>query len=452
MSWPNVYFTGTISIAVGATTVIGAGTFWSPLANQANLLVVGPYVGFVDAIVDDTHLTIPAWQGPLISGSAYRLAQIPQSSLQATKQLRDFLAATSGLGVIWSVTGTEPDPGLGEDGQYALKTNTGNWKQWLKVAGVWVLQGTPIGVTNRFAWSSVTTYAINDIVTSAGTAYLSNSVNLNKPPTSNPSDWTLLGAKGDKGDTGNQVLNGPGAPSNVLGVNGDFYLATSTNTLYGPKAAGVWPAGVSLVGPQGVAGNTVLYNTGAPTNSLGVDGNFYVATDTHFLYGPKAGGAWPAGTNMVGPSGGSGAAGATGQAGLNGKTIRYNAGPPSGVIGAEEDFYIATDTNTIYGPKSGGVWPAGRALTGPPGPPGAAGQGFTYGASGTLTERVTYDNQPTGFAFLQTDVAPFRLYVKASNTSGDWAGPTPIGASVPVGSMGSVADSVVASFSCGAIA
>jgi hypothetical protein len=49
-------------------------------------------------------------------------------------------------------------------------------------------------------------------------------------------------------------LNGTTLPTSAIGVNGDFYINTATNTLYGPKASGSWPAGVSLVGPQGVQG------------------------------------------------------------------------------------------------------------------------------------------------------------------------------------------------------
>lgn len=78
---------------------------------------------------------------------------------------------------------------------------------------------------------------------------------------------SLKGDKGDKGDTGNQGTQGnPGAdgktirygttaPANGLGVDGDFYINTATNFIYGPKAAGVWPAGTSIVGPQGPQGN-----------------------------------------------------------------------------------------------------------------------------------------------------------------------------------------------------
>jgi Collagen triple helix repeat (20 copies) len=67
-------------------------------------------------------------------------------------------------------------------------------------------------------------------------------------------------ARGEKGDQGSQgipgntVLYGSGIPSNTFGNNGDFYISTSSNFIYGPKASGAWPAGISLVGPQGVQG------------------------------------------------------------------------------------------------------------------------------------------------------------------------------------------------------
>jgi hypothetical protein len=73
----------------------------------------------------------------------------------------------------------------------------------------------------------------------------------------------IKGAKGDKGDPGDKgdtgpaygkvVLNGTDAPT-TEGVDGDFYIRTTTNYIYGPKASGTWPAGVSLVGPTGPAG------------------------------------------------------------------------------------------------------------------------------------------------------------------------------------------------------
>jgi len=62
------------------------------------------------------------------------------------------------------------------------------------------------------------------------------------------------GATGAAGTSGNTVLSGSGAPSSSTGVNGDFYINTTTNTMFGPKASGAWPAtGTSLVGPAGSA-------------------------------------------------------------------------------------------------------------------------------------------------------------------------------------------------------
>ena len=61
------------------------------------------------------------------------------------------------------------------------------------------------------------------------------------------------GIDGIDGIDGRTVLNGVVAPT-TEGVDGDFYIDTVTSTIYGPKAAGVWPAGVSLVGATGPAG------------------------------------------------------------------------------------------------------------------------------------------------------------------------------------------------------
>ncbi len=71
-----------------------------------------------------------------------------------------------------------------------------------------------------------------------------------------------------------------------------------------------------------------------------------------------------------------------------------------------------------------------------------AGRGFQPDATGTLAERAAYDTADKDLIFLRTDVTPFELYVKASATSGDWAGPTSVqGAPGPPGTNGaSVAD------------
>jgi hypothetical protein len=87
---------------------------------------------------------------------------------------------------------------------------------------------------------------------------------------------------GSCGSSTNTILNGSTVPASGIGNNGDFYLDTTSETLYGPKAGGSWPAsGTSLVGPPGAAGPQ------GPTGSQGAMG--------------------PAGT--TGPAGPPGAAG-----------------------------------------------------------------------------------------------------------------------------------------------
>ena len=113
------------------------------------------------------------------------------------------------------------------------------------------------------------------------------------------------GAQGPKGDTGAQGTAGPAGAAGATGATG----AT------GPA------------GPAGADGNTVLNGTGAPAASLGNDGDFYLDTAADVLYGPKASGTWPAaGTSLVGAVGPQGPQGNTGSQGPQGATGPQ--GPP----------------------------------------------------------------------------------------------------------------------------
>ncbi len=163
------------------------------------------------------------------------------------------------------------------------------------------------------------------------------------------------------GPQGNSVRYGNRDPSGADGVADDFWINTVTHFIFGPKTA-VWPAGTSLIGPvgpqgvkgdtgaqgpqgiqgntggpgpvgpigpigpDGVPGNTLLYGSGDPTGATGVNGNFYINMTTHFIFGPKTGGAWPAGTSMIGPQGAQGVQGPKGDKGDTGST-----GPAGGI-------------------------------------------------------------------------------------------------------------------------
>ena len=59
-----------------------------------------------------------------------------------------------------------------------------------------------------------------------------------------------LGTSGPQGARGTGILNGTGAPSVGIGINGDFYLNTSNMNLYGPKTDSGWGSPTDLVGSQ----------------------------------------------------------------------------------------------------------------------------------------------------------------------------------------------------------
>lgn len=73
----------------------------------------------------------------------------------------------------------------------------------------------------------------------------------NAGPQGDPGPQGDVGAQGDDGRT---ILSGTQGPNAGQGDDGDFFIDTNSSTLYGPKTAGMWGAGVSLVGAQGETG------------------------------------------------------------------------------------------------------------------------------------------------------------------------------------------------------
>jgi hypothetical protein len=62
------------------------------------------------------------------------------------------------------------------------------------------------------------------------------------------------GATGAAGAAGNSLRSGAGVPDPSLGADGDFYINTSADTIYGPKTAGAWGSPTSIIGPSGEGG------------------------------------------------------------------------------------------------------------------------------------------------------------------------------------------------------
>ena len=92
------------------------------------------------------------------------------------------------------------------------------------------------------------------------------------------------GTAGTNGSNGNTLLSGNTDPSAGTGANGDFYLNTASNKIFGPKAAGTWPAGVSLVGPQGSSGANYTVPK-APVLATGQQKSYAVGDDGDWMIG-----------------------------------------------------------------------------------------------------------------------------------------------------------------------
>lgn len=100
-------------------------------------------------------------------------------------------------------------------------------------------------------------------------------------------DTGATGSVGPAGADGKTLLSGSGAPSSGTGNNGDFYIDTSTSTIYGPKTSGSWGSGTSLIGPSVSAPTGAMLQFGgstAPAGYLLCDGSSYSTTTYADLY------------------------------------------------------------------------------------------------------------------------------------------------------------------------
>ncbi|HEX3010394.1 MAG TPA: hypothetical protein VHO90_22570 [Bacteroidales bacterium] len=122
-----------------------------------------------------------------------------------------------------------------------------------------------------------------------------------------------VGPKGDTGEVGpagkdgSVMFAGSTAPDNATGKEGDYYLDKTACLLYGPKTSTGWGTGLNVKGDKGADGCKILKGDGAPAESLGNPGDFYLDKTNFALYGPKLlisiGGAklWGAGLQLGAP-------------------------------------------------------------------------------------------------------------------------------------------------------
>lgn len=164
----------------------------------------------------------------------------------------------------------------------------------------------------------------------------------------------IQGTTGAAGAPGSQTYSGSTTPSSGLGINGDWYFNTTTWDV-SKKVGGSWATQGNIKGAQGIQGaggangSTIYSGTGTPSSGTGVNGDWYfdLTSGALKLYGPKASGAWGAGTSIMGTNGTNG---------TNGATWFSGSGTPSSGTGANGDFYVDLANAAIYGPKTSGAW------------------------------------------------------------------------------------------------
>lgn len=261
------------------------------------------------------------------------------------------------------------------------------------------------------------------------------------------------------GASSNNILYDTVDPT-TEGADGNFYINTTTHFIFGPKSSGSWPAGTSLIGPQGndgadgqdgndgtpgtngtngTNGRTVLNGVGAPDGGTGSDGDFYVRTSNYTIYGPKASGSWGSPTSLIGAAGADGSDGddgTPGAAGTDGRTLLNGTAAPT-TEGSDGDFYIRTSNWTVYGPKTAGAWGSPTSLVGPAGSDGAPGSNGSNGSDGKTVRNGS--GAPSGGLGVDgdfyIDTAAWTIY--GPKASGSWGSPASlIGAQGDAGAAG----------------
>jgi hypothetical protein len=174
----------------------------------------------------------------------------------------------------------------------------------------------------------------------------------------------------------NTILSGQGAPSNAIGIDGDFYIDMKNLNIYGPKMKKKWPAAVSLKGTNGTDGK------------VGIDGK--TITNASTTAGPKGEqgiAGKPGVPGDIGPKGDIGGRGEIGATGLTGIAGATGAQGPIGLTGAPGSSGSVSVGATGLTGATGAAGPQGlpgaTGLTGAQGPGGSGATG-AQGAAGAV--------------------------------------------------------------------
>ncbi|MCD8740376.1 hypothetical protein LT679_07160 [Mucilaginibacter roseus] len=210
------------------------------------------------------------------------------------EQLLSFVGDNINTGVSLNFGTILPQNNYGKNGDVFINTLSGAMYQ--KVNAVWLSTYIPVPFN---AGGNTTIYAPGlpaGTIGANGDSYINTDTGIFYKKTNSVWLQVFSMASGPQGPRGNSMLSGNVNPLNSVGLNGDFFFNTVTLTVFGPKADGIWPAGVSIKGEDA---NTLLYGDTNPANSIGKNGDFFLNTTSYTLYGPKADNDWPQGISLI---------------------------------------------------------------------------------------------------------------------------------------------------------
>lgn len=123
--------------------------------------------------------------------------------------------------------------------------------------------------------------------------------------------WTIVYTIASGSSTDTTVLYGTTIPNTATGNNGDTFINTVSGIFYKKTGGAWGQVFSMQTGPQGqqgtsgtngtngTNGKTILNGTTNPANSLGTDGDFYINTASYYLFGPKNAGVWGTGISLI---------------------------------------------------------------------------------------------------------------------------------------------------------
>lgn len=165
----NFYNTGIVTVANGATGVVGVGTAFLTHTRAGDLFNKFGLGVRVATVVDDTHVTLSAgWPGTSLVGSTYEIILMPENSELAatTRQLLDQLSS----GALPAIAALSPSANS------MIQYQSGNWTATTALAGLTSVVATGAITAGLFTATPGATLPANGLYSSAsGTIVLTAS-------------------------------------------------------------------------------------------------------------------------------------------------------------------------------------------------------------------------------------------------------------------------------------